>query len=168
MNKLMNKLMTLYNKINYACSHGYYVKVKAGDGDWCIVSPNKDAGSEWRNSGWGCSIKDAATELGCCFGNREQTWNNRESQGATYEGIYKPEHELYEVGEKVIYKGDEYLVECDFHNNTYELVGLRYLPSHFELEPYFETGSTEPVRTLEDILSDLPEEDKKILKEHLK
>lgn len=138
--------MKLSEKINYACERGYHVKVR-WENEWCIISPYKDGYGTFRHSGWWISLALAETEIG--GGMQKINWEHGETYGATYEGIYKPDFKLYEVGEKVMYNNRMLSVaSVDKDRAIYSLTNDTTLPQYctvaysgvpyYLLEPYFE------------------------------
>lgn len=91
---------TLYEQINYACEHGYYPIVSDGE-KYIIVSPFKDENENWRDSAPRTVLSEAIAKIGEYYGDDEQDWNSRESEGYKITGYYKPKHKRFEAGEKV-------------------------------------------------------------------
>lgn len=150
--------MTLFEIIDRNARLGKHSIVQTNRG-YIIVSPFKDREDHWRDSGTWSKQSQPEFSIGCITGCSADRWNEAESEGAKYIGIYEPPiHERFKVDDKVIVRADakercearglawyEYKGELvnkpavvqDINGSDYLVNGYRF--PHDALDPYYPT-----------------------------
>jgi hypothetical protein len=132
-------MKNLHNTIEQNLKAGLHIVVKdLEDNQYCIISPFKDCNGNYRYSNWCYSIEKAKQNVGSCYGDSKEYWNNLDLEIIE---VYRPEFEPFKVGDKVrildsIKKTGswKYFEEC-FPDMTGEIKGVFFniIGTHYSI-----------------------------------